>query len=211
MNYIENIYVCLAAPLFLAILCLRHSARRHLIFLLSGMTACLLSAYVSTYVTGAIGAEPERDMAFHAIAPVVEEFIKFLPLLFYLLVFEPEKRKAVSGTLMVAIGFATFENVCFLTTYGTDDLFRLLIRGFGTGAMHLVCGMAIAIGLFYLWDQIWLRIVGVFALLCVVITFHAVFNVFVNQNGPIFWAGSGFPLTVVLIFLLFFREKANLF
>ena len=28
MNYIENTYVCLAAPLLLAILCLRKDARR---------------------------------------------------------------------------------------------------------------------------------------------------------------------------------------
>ena len=209
MSYIENIYVCLAAPLLLLILCLRRDARRYLIFLLAGMTACLLSAYVSTFVSGATGTE--ADMAYHEIAPVVEEFIKFLPLLFYLVVFEPEKRKAITGTLMTAVGFATFENVCFLIAYGTSNLMRLMIRGFGTGAMHLVCGMVIAVGLFYLWDQVWLRIVGTFALLCVAITFHAVFNVLVNQIGPVFWVGTASPLTAVVIYLLFFREKAELF
>ena len=44
MNYIENTYICLAAPLLLAILCLSGNARRALIFLLSGMSACLFSA-----------------------------------------------------------------------------------------------------------------------------------------------------------------------
>ena len=88
--------------------------------------------------------------------------MKALPLLFYLLVFEPEKKSAVSGALLVAVGFATFENVCFLTSYGTGELLRLVIRGFGAGAMHVVCGMVVALGLSFLWDQVWLRVVGGF-------------------------------------------------
>ena len=82
MNYIENTYVCLAAPLLLAILCLRKTARRLLIFLLAGMTACLCSAYVSAYLAGVTGTEAVT--ATYEIVPVVEEAMKFLPLLFYL-------------------------------------------------------------------------------------------------------------------------------
>ena len=184
MIYIENIYICLAAPLFLAILCLRRDGRRSLIFVLAGMSACLLSAYVSTYLAGAAGID--QATASYEISPAVEEIMKSLPLLFFILVFEPERRFVRSGTLLVAVGFATFENVCFLTSYGTSDLLSLVIRGFGTGAMHVVCGMIVSIGLFYLWDRIWLRVVGTFALLCFVTTFHAVFNIFVSQTGVIF-------------------------
>ena len=208
MNSIENTYVCLAAPLLLAILCLKGDGRRSLLFLLAGMTSCLLSAYVSSFAAGIAGID--LLTASHEIAPAVEEVMKSLPLLFYLLIFEPEKKSAISGALRVAVGFATFENVCFLTSYGTTDLPRLLIRGFGTGAMHVVCGMVVAVGLFFLWDRIWLRAVGAFALLCFVITFHAIFNVFVNQSGAVFWIGSAFPLTLVLIWLLCFRHKVDL-
>ena len=208
MNYIENIYVCLAAPLILAILCLRKNGRRLLIFLLAGMTACLLSAYVSTYLTGVTGID--LTAASHEISPVVEEVMKLLPILFFLLVFEPDKRTTIIGSLLTAVGFATFENVCFLTAYGTSDLLRLLIRGFGTGAMHVVCGMVIAIGLFYLWERVWLQVVGVFALLCFDITFHSVFNIFVNQSGVVFWIGSLFPLTMIVVYLIFFRRRIPL-
>lgn len=207
MNYIENIYICLGAPLFLAILCLRRDAKRHLIFLFAGMTACLLSAYVSTYITGATGTDVAT--ASHEISPAVEESLKCLPLVFYLLVFSPEKRETVSGALLVAVGFATFENVCFLTSYGTSDLLSLLIRGFGTGAMHVVCGMVISTGLAFLWDQAWLRIAGAFALLCFSTTIHAVFNVLTAQSGPSFRVGSAIPLILVLVYLLFFRRKTE--
>ena len=208
MNYIENIYVCLAAPLLLAILCIRKNGRRLLIFLLAGMTACLLSAYVSTYLTGVLGID--LTAASHEISPVVEEVMKLLPVLFFLLVFEPDRNSAITGGLLIAVGFATFENVCFLTANGSSDLLRLLIRGFGTGAMHVVCGMMLDISLFFLWDQVWLRIVGSFAVLCFTITFHAVFNVLVNQAGAVFWIGSMIPLTALLIYLGFFRNKVDL-
>ena len=136
--------------------------------------------------------------------------MKLLPLLFYLLVFEPEEKTVISGALMISVGFATFENVCFLTSYGTSEFFRLVIRGFGTGAMHVVSGMVIATGLFFLWDQKRLRLVGVFALLCFVTTFHAIFNIFVNQSGAIFWIGALIPLVTVLSYLIFFRKKITM-
>lgn len=208
MNYIENTFICLAAPLLLAILCLRRDVRRPVIFLLAGMTACLLSAYVSTYIAGVTGTD--MTAASHEISPVVEEIMKSLPLLFFLLVFEPDRNSAITGGLLIAVGFATFENVCFLTANGSSDLLRLLIRGFGTGAMHVVCGMMLDISLFFLWDQVWLRIVGSFAVLCFTITFHAVFNVLVNQAGAVFWIGSMIPLTALLIYLGFFRNKVDL-
>ena len=57
MNYMENTYVCLAAPLLLAVLCLRREGRRSLLFTLSGMTACLCSAYISTYLAALKGID----------------------------------------------------------------------------------------------------------------------------------------------------------
>ena len=135
--------------------------------------------------------------------------MKGLPLLFYLMVFEPEKRSAVNGTLLTAVGFATFENVCFLTNYGTSNLLRLLIRGFGTGAMHVGCGVVVAAGLFILWGRAMPQMVGTFALLCCVITFHAIFNIFADQTGIIFWIGTAFPLLLMPACFLFFRRRGG--
>ncbi len=205
MNYIENVYICLTAPVLVAQLFMRRQGRVMLLFLLSGMTACLFSAYVSTFIAGIM--ETDTQHAAFDIAPTVEEILKVLPVLFFLLVFEPERGEAVHGALMVSVGFATFENVCYLTSYGSDDLLRLLVRGFGTGAMHVVCGRAVSVGVFFLWDRAWLRAVGGFALLCAVITFHAIFNVLVNQTGAVFWVGSVLPLTMVLAYFLIGRSR----
>lgn len=205
MSYIENVYVCLAAPQLLAILLLRRSARRYVIFLLLGMTACLFSAYVSTFLAGALGLDTVT--ASHEIAPLVEEIMKLLPVVFYLMVFDPRKKNIASSTILVAIGFATFENVCYLISYGSADLLRLVIRGFGTGAMHVVCGMLVSLCMLFLWDRAWIRGVGMFALLCFVIRFHASFNLLVNETGAVFWIGSAIPVTLLLLYLIFFHRK----
>ena len=96
MNSIENTYICLAAPLLLAILVMQKDGRRSLSFVLAGMTASLLSAYITTFLAGAAGVD--AAIASHEIAPAVEETMKCLPLVFYLLVFEPEKRFIIPGT-----------------------------------------------------------------------------------------------------------------
>ena len=181
MNYIENIFICLAAPLLIAVLCLDGVRRRLVISLLAGMTACLLSSYISTFI--AVVLQADRLAASLEIAPMVEEVMKLFPLLFYLLVFEPRIEDASGSMMMIAVGFATFENVCYLTTNGAAQAFHLLIRGFGTGAMHVVCGALVSLGLFYLWDLAWLRAAGTVGLLGLAITYHGVYNILVSQTG----------------------------
>ena len=207
MSYIENIYICLSAPLIIAVLFLKHEWRRTLFFLLVGMTCSLLSAYVSSFFAAAL--QIDTVVAAHAIAPAVEEIIKFLPLLFYILLFEPGKEEAVNAILLIAGGFATFENVCFLTSFGTSELINVMIRGFGTGTMHVVSGMMLSVGFFLLWDRIWLRAAGVFAVLCTSVTFHAIFNIFVSHPGISLWVGSSIPLVMAAINLIYLRNKIH--
>lgn len=200
MIYIENTYICLVAPLLLVCLILRKRTGRSLLFIIFGMTSCLLSAYVSTLFAGL--TQTDMAEATYQISPAVEEIMKFLPMLFYLLVFNADRKSAVSGMMLIAAGFATFENVCYLTANGSEDLVSLLIRGFGTGAMHIVCGMVVAIGLYLLWEHPWLRAVGTFAVICFAITGHAMFNVIVGRPGLSLWIGSALPITILLIFYL---------
>ena len=76
MNYIENIYICLAAPLFIAAFCVRRQGRTMLLFVVSGMTACLLSSYISTFLAAASGAD--MLTASLTLATVVEEIMKII-------------------------------------------------------------------------------------------------------------------------------------
>ena len=208
MSYVENIFICLAAPLVIAALCLKGKGRRMMLFLLAGMTACLLSSYISSFLAALQG----MDMlsASLELAPIVEELMKFAPLLFYLLIFEPGKAEISDSVLMTAVGFVTFENVCYLTSNGADNILHLLIRGFGTGAMHVVCGFVIAIGIIYLWDRTWLRVAGTVGLLVVAMTYHGVYNILVSQTGVAAIIGYMIPLLTVIISLILRRNMSRL-
>ena len=204
MNYIENIYICLTGPILLAFVCLRGSQRRSILFVLGGVTACLLSSYISTFLAAVYGAS--LFTASLEITPMVEELMKLLPVLFYLLVFEPEKEEIAGGALMVALGFATFENVCYLSANGATRLLHLLIRGFGTGAMHVVCGTIVEIGIVYLWDRFWLRVAGMFGLLSVAITYHGIYNILVSQTDLAAMIGYLIPLLTAVLLLIIRRR-----
>ncbi len=201
MNYIENIYICLAAPLLIAIFCLNRMGRPMVMFVLGGMTVCLLSSYISTF----LAAVYHIDLltASITISPIVEEVMKLLPVLYYLLVFEPDADRIPACVVLIAMGFATFENVCYLVQNDTMQIMNLLIRGFGTGAMHVVCGTFLFMGLLLLWDKPWLRAAGTVGLLAVAITYHGIYNMLVLQSGPVALIGYLIPLiSAVIIFIL---------
>ena len=204
MNYIENVFVCLAAPLPVAVLCMRGRGRRMVLFLLGGMTVCLLSSYISTFLAAVQGAD--LTSASLEIAPLVEELMKLIPVLFYIVVFEAGREEAFDSILMTAIGFATFENACYLTQNGAERLSHLLIRGFGTGAMHVVCGGIIAIGLFRIWNRAWLRAVGTVALAALAISYHGIYNILVFQSGAVAVTGCLIPLFTALLGLIFSKK-----
>ncbi|MCR5035590.1 MAG: PrsW family intramembrane metalloprotease [Clostridia bacterium] len=201
MNYIENIFICLAAPLLIATLCMRGRGRRMMLFLLAGTTVCLLSSYINTFIAAVTGLD--MAMASIEIAPMIEEVMKFMPVLFYLLVYEPTKEDIVDSVLMTAVGFATFENACYLTGYGAADILHLMIRGFGAGAMHVVCGFLVALGILYLWDRVWLQLSGTAGLLAIAMTYHGIYNILVSQTGVAAAVGYLIPLLTLALTLLF--------
>ena len=208
MNYIENIYICLAAPLMVAVLCLESYRRRIIIFMLSGMTMCLLSSYINTFLAAIYGLNALTASV--EISPTVEEVMKLLPVIFYLLVFEPPKNRMAGNTITVAIGFATFENVCYLLGNDTSNIQHLLIRGFGTGTMHVVTGMVVMLGMKAVWEKLWLRLAGTLGLLTIAIVYHASFNILVSQTGVPAYIGYMFPIVTVIAVLIVKKYRKKL-
>ena len=151
MTYIENIFLCMVSPLLVAALCMGRRQLRFFLFCIAGMGVCLLSAYINTFLAAVCQADALAATA--EIAPVVEETMKLLPLVFYLLVFEPEGDKIKAAAITVTLAFATFENVCYLIQNGADRFSFIFFRGFGTGAMHVLCGLIVGGGLAYTWRR----------------------------------------------------------
>ena len=199
MIYIENIFVCLAIPLALCILFMGGRTRTFMLFMIAGMSVCLLSAYVNSFFMGYYGVN--ATVAVVEITPVCEEVMKLLPLLFYVLIFEPKVRDLPEAAIALAVGFATFENVCYLTENGADNLMFLLIRGLSAGALHILCGILIGFGLSYVFRRRWLAFTGTVGLLGACIVFHAIYNLLISGDGV--WQTAGYLFPSVLIVLLF--------
>lgn len=203
MTYIENVFVCLAIPPILSLFFTGGRARRFTLFLVLGMLTCMLSAYVSSffmeyYDVDAVTAAIE-------IAPVCEEVMKPLPLLFYLLIFEPKKRELPTAAIAIAVGFATFENACYLTENGAEDLALLLIRGVAAGAVHILCGILCGFGISYVFRRHWLALTGTVGILGFCVVLHAIYNLLTTAQGP--WRMAGYLFPSVLIVGLFLAGK----
>ena len=192
MTNIENAFICIAAPLMIAAVCMGKKYLRFFLFFLAGMGACMFSAYFNTFFSAIYDANVFSATA--DIAPVVEESIKLLPLLFYLFVFEPDSDEIHAAVLTIAAGFATFENICYLIQNGAEQMGFLIIRGFSTGAMHIICGAIVGYGLTYVWKRAWLKSAGTCGLLGAAITFHGVYNILIVYGGPVQYVAYVLPL-----------------
>ncbi len=197
MTYIENVFVCIAGPLLLATFFIGKKYYSIFYFCIAGMGVCLLSAYINTFFARIYNAD--FISATIQIAPVVEEIMKMLPILFYLLVFEPKPERISIAVLIVAISFATFENICYLIENGAAQLSFILIRGFGTGAMHIVCGAIASYGIVYVWQYSWLKIAGTFGLLGAAINFHAIYNLLIAHGGITQYIAYALPVLTMIV------------
>lgn len=203
MTYIENILLCLAIPLILSLFFTKGRTRSFTLFLGIGMGVCLLSAYVSSFFMGCYGVG--SVIAAIEITPVCEEVMKLLPLLFFLLIFEPEPKELPGAAIAIAAGFATFENVCYLTENGAEDLAFLLIRGISAGALHILCGVLSGYGIAYVFRRRWLALTGTVGILGACIGFHGIYNLLITAQGVWKTAGYLFP-SVLLVCLLVLRQ-----
>lgn len=202
MTYIENIFLCLAIPLLLSLLFRQGQSRTFTGFVVVGMATSMLSAYVSSFFMGYYGAD--ATAASVEIAPVCEEVMKLLPLLFYFAIFEPEHKELPMVATAIAVGFATFENVCYLTENGAENFYFLLIRGLSAGALHILCGAICGFGIAHVFKRNWLALTGTVGVLGFCSGFHAIYNLLITADGV--WKAIGYLYPSILIVCLYFSR-----
>ncbi|MDD6043260.1 MAG: PrsW family glutamic-type intramembrane protease [Eubacteriaceae bacterium] len=202
MTYIENIFICLSVPILLSLPLIGAKERKYAFFLCLGMLLCLIASYFNSYFIAYYGVDATTGAI--EITPLCEEIIKFLPLIIYILTFEPKSREIMICSVAVATGFATFENVCYMTVNGAENLMFLAIRGLSAGALHILCGIAIGKGLSFAFNKKWLTYSGIVGTLGMCITFHAIYNLLITANNTL-WQEIGyiFPCLLIIVFCIF--------
>ena len=204
MIYSENILVCMAMPLLLTLFFVRGNVNRFVLNFLLGMAACLLGAYVSGFLDVATGMGVEDTAVF--ISPVTEEIMKFLPLLFYFLMFEPQDDRLFHAALGIGAGFASYENVCSMVSSGAESLGFLLIRGLAVGVMHIVSVFAMMLGLVLARRFNAMRLASVVGALSLSMLFHGTYSLLVSEPGVTSAIGYALPLATAVILLFAYRH-----
>lgn len=186
---------------------IKGAARRYSFFVVAGMLICMLSAYVNSFFMSSYGAD--EMIAAIEITPVCEELMKLMPLLFYFLAFEPEPAQLTPAAIALGSGFATFENACYMTANGADDIMFLLIRGMSAGALHILSGIIIGFGLSYVFRQSWLMVTGTMGLYGVCVTLHALYNLMITDESSV-WNAVGYIFPAAIIIILFILKTVLL-
>jgi RsiW-degrading membrane proteinase PrsW (M82 family) len=195
MTVTQNLYLAIAVPFLLAPLLLKGDAKRFTIFSFTGLTVCMLSSYINTFFAATAGMDAvEASIKW---TPIVEEALKALPVLFYVVVFAPKPEELRNAAFAIGMGFVTLENTSYLLQFGNLNLEYALVRGLSAGLMHTVCAVLLGYGLSFAYEREWLKTFAFFALLSATSTFHAVYNLLVQASGV--WLAAGLALPIVTL------------
>lgn len=174
-------------------------ARLLLGFMLLGILVAVSSYEINTMVQLALGMSGQ-DISVR-VAPIVEELLKALPVLFYAALACEDRRTLLPLAMSVGIGFALMENTFLLITYIDQvSLGWAVIRGFSTSLSHGMCTLLVGYGMQFLKLQKKLFYTGIFGLLSLAMNFHAVFNLLIQSSYD--WVGMLLPIVTYLVFRL---------
>ena len=198
------LFISIFMPLFLMMLLVEKKARLPIVFVLVGIFVSVFASEVNGVLLDVM--KMSRYDATITLAPITEELLKALPILFYAYVISDKKENLFTASMATGIGFAILENAYYLLiNYESFSIISALIRGFGTGLMHGMCTLLVGFGISFIRKKRKLFAVGTFALLTTAITYHAIFNMLVQSKYPAI--GAFLPIVTYLPFLIWRHLK----
>ncbi len=198
------IFICFAVSILLLMTLLERQARLLLGFMLLGILVAASAYEINTMVQLIFGMSGQ-DISVR-VAPIVEELLKALPVLFYAAFICEDRKTLMPLAMSVGIGFALLENAFLLITYmNRVSLSWAIVRGFSTSLSHGMCTLLVGYGMQFLKLQKKLFYTGIFGLLSLAMTFHAVFNLLIQS--PSDWLGMLMPIVTYLGFRVFTAKQ----
>ena len=206
-SLIYILFISIFFPLFLMMLLVEEKARLPIIFVMVGIFISVFASEVNGVLLSMLNIT--RYDATITLAPVTEELLKAFPVLFYAVVVSDKKEKLFTASMATGIGFAILENAYYLiVNYETFSVLSALIRGFCTGLMHGMCTLLVGFGISFIRKRHKLFVVGMFALLSVAITYHAIFNMLIQSKYPV--VGALLPMATYLPFFIWRNVKSKM-
>lgn len=203
MNDISiNMYICLITSLSLMLLLFRKESKKILLFMLFGLTSCLVAGFINEYAVGLLNID--RYTATVNIAPIIEEVLKAIPIILFTFIVKPSKWSLLECSMAVGIGFSLLENFCLM--YDNDvSLVFAFVRGIGTGLMHGVCTLMVGYALSYVLENKEVFILGTFESITVSIIYHSSYNILIQSSYPML--GVLMPLLSYIPLIIILKDN----
>ncbi len=200
LTYILFISMCI--PLIMMAALLEEKSRRLIVFMLLGISMCLLASELNPIIAYFIS--DDRTYITTNITPIIEELLKAIPILFYAYVFNEDRQSVLEVAMAVGIGFALLENAWILVKYmDSISIVLAFIRGFGSALMHGVCCLFVGYGTSFIKVRRKLFYSGIFAMLSVAIIYHSIYNSLVQSSYPM--VGIVLPIVTYIPLLLYIK------
>lgn len=203
-SLIMKALICILIPMLMLSFLLEKRSRRIMWSLCLGCLACLLASFINTMIYTKSGCS--NFYLSTTIAPVIEETLKFIPVLLLSVLISKNKYTLVPLAFAVGIGFAILENSYMLMQFSaTSSLFWILIRGIGTGLMHGICTIITGFGISIANTDRRIRVVGSMSALFLAMMFHGAYNCMISTES-IKYIGIFLPLVMYAVFFMYFKK-----
>jgi len=203
-NIVLSIALCVLLPILLLCVYLDERGRRMMVAMASGILACLLAYYINRTLKAAFFV----DSVYYSdiLAPIVEEILKFIPILVFGVIFNRGRRGSVALAFSVGVGFCVVENFFYLVS-GIEDLSIVWVisRAIGTGLMHCMSSAVLGLGTFYGRKEKRLGFQCISASLALSVIYHGLYNLLVKSESLQF-IGLAIPLLTYLLLFIFLNH-----
>lgn len=197
-------FICVAIPMALSLVLLEKKSRITVIFMIIGIVVCLLSSQINSIL---LNVYDDENLVSTTYAPVVEEILKFLPVIYYAFLFSSDRRTLLTISFAVGVGFAVFENILILLPNASESSFLWAIfRGFGASLMHGLCTGIVGQMLYHVKKSKKLFWSGTFGLLSIAIIYHSIYNTLILSDLEA--VGLALPvLTYIPIVIMTYKSR----
>lgn len=207
---IFEFYLAASLPLFFLLIFLEGGERRILAFLIWGLTAAVISFHINSAISPAVAGTPVLSDV--TIAPVIEEFVKALPLFVLLpLIGQRYSKELLVLAMASGFGFAILENYVYISNVapgGAGAIAYVVVRGITTSVLHGSLTAIIGYGIFLTHGFARRSLPSIlFGLYTVAVIIHALYNLLVGHSESGRLLAIGLPLLLfVLLLIAYYRD-----
>jgi len=206
MSEIINIFLCIMIPLAVLFFVVKREMRIPMIFLIIGLLIGVLSYYGNIAMETVYGYTNLETILY--VAPVVEEFLKAIPLLLFIFIKKPDIRTALIAAVAIGVGFATIENIVYMLYYNVSDIGFILIRGLSAGLMHSMTLVILTVVIYNLSRYKYGVVTIIIGILSFSMLFHGFYNMLVNSGYTVATCiGYILPPLLTLLYLIIIYRK----